>query len=579
MSSSVEQIKGRLSITDVVGSYIRLEKAGVNLKARCPFHNEKTPSFFVSPVRNNFHCFGCGKGGDIFTFVQDIEGVDFEVALTQLAERAGVELRNFERKEKGQKERVRSILEKAVLFYEKELANYPAAGEYLGKRGLKDETIKSFRIGFAPREWGSLLAFLKKDRIPEADLVASGMFIEGDRGLYDRFRSRIMFPVFDYMGNIIGFSARLYTREGEKSNEREAKYINTPDTILYHKSKTMYGLDKAKQSIRESGQSLLVEGQMDVVMSHQAGVTRAVAASGTAVTIEHLTLLERIADSIIVVLDADMAGFVASSRTVKLALGTGLDVAVVSLPKGKDPADFALENPDGWKDKVSSGKQFVDYALEFITAEAPERKEEEKLIREHLYPFLGSMSDALRKDESLMKLANHMKLSPDALREDFSNWQSKQSKINDPRDKKSPEIKAVSRKDRARNQLIGIALWQRGTPDGHEHSDKIEKHLKELLGDSAEELSLLLEEGTEEQKKRKESLVFEAESYYNDRQSLISEIDTLLRALEKEILASRLGDTLLKIREAEGKGDTAQVNRLLHICQKLSYSINSLNIR
>src|SRR3989344_3077055 len=455
----------------------------------------------------------------------------------------------------------------------------PGPKSYLKSRGLKDDTIKQFRVGYAPKEWGALTSFLKKDRTSDADLVLSGMFIEGDRGLYDRFRGRVMFPVFDYMGNITGFSGRLYTAEGDKPNDTDAKYINTPETVLYHKSKSFYGLDRAKQAIRETGQALLVEGQFDVVMSHQSGVANAVAISGTAVTADHLALLERIADTLLIVLDSDKAGFIASSRTVKLALGTGLDVSVIALPKGKDPAEFAFENPGGWKEKVRSGKQFVDYALEFIAGEAPKRKEEEKLIRDHLYPFVASMRDALRKDESLVKISMHMKLSSDALREDFSNWRSKQNSSTEarplvPRGLAS-ESASAPRKDRIRDSLIGIALWQKGT----DHSSNILSKLKELLGEKSGELVLLLEseEKTDEQKKRIELLVFEAESYYNSHKSLISEIDTLLRALEKEILTLRLEDALVALRKAEATGDATLVNRLLGVCQELSLSINSLN--
>ncbi len=280
MSSEVEQIKERLNIADVVGGYLKLEKAGQNFKAKCPFHNEKTPSFFVSPDRGSYYCFGCGAHGDIFSFVEAFEGVDFRGALKSLAAKAGVELKGGDRTGDNKKERLYAAMEAAAEFFETELSNNSAARDYVLSRGITEKTIHSFRIGYAPSEWRTLRTHLEAKKFGINELFAAGLVKKNEKGdFYDVFRGRVMFPIADSSGRVVAFSGRTLDEK-----ENPPKYFNTPETELYSKSHTLFGLDKAKSSIRKFDHAILVEGQMDLVMSHQAGFTNTVAVSGTALS-------------------------------------------------------------------------------------------------------------------------------------------------------------------------------------------------------------------------------------------------------------------------------------------------------
>src|SRR3989338_4852317 len=255
MSSPVEQIKDRLSIVDVISSYIKLEKSGSNLKACCPFHNEKSPSFFVSPTRGTFHCFGCSKGGDIFTFTEDIEGIGFQDALKLLADRAGIILQKENLEEKGEQNLQRKIINDASLFFEQNLANNIEAKNYLKDRGLKEETMKNFRVGYAPAEWRPLHSFLLGKGYKNEIIEKTGLIIRSEKSgpsgeniYYDRFRGRIMFPIADAQGRIVAFSGRIFKEmPGQKAESISAKYVNSPETELYNKSSILFGYDKAKQ--------------------------------------------------------------------------------------------------------------------------------------------------------------------------------------------------------------------------------------------------------------------------------------------------------------------------------------------
>src|ERR1035437_5544536 len=261
MSSSVEQIKERLNIEEVVGSYIKLERAGNSLKARCPFHNEKTPSFFVSPDRGSYYCFGCGVKGDIFTFVQEFEGIDFLGALKILADKAGITLENFSSKITDKKERLYQLLEVSTLFLQRNLESEEIPLNYLKKRGLHDETIKTWKIGYVRDEWRTISDHLKSKGFTDDEIERAGITKTEGKSTYDRFRGRIMFPLFDSAGRVIAYSGRQFESDGT-----EAKYLNSPETPLFEKSKVLYGFDRAKLDIRRAGSALFVEGQMDLLM-------------------------------------------------------------------------------------------------------------------------------------------------------------------------------------------------------------------------------------------------------------------------------------------------------------------------
>src|SRR3972149_5550617 len=300
MLSPVEQIKDRLSIIDVISSYLKLEKAGQNFKARCPFHNEKTPSFFVSPSRNSYHCFGCNRGGDIFTFTEEIEGVSFSDALKTLAERAGVTLTATGNKEREENKKSYDLLEAATKFFETNLLRSETVKNYIKARGLKEETVRNFRLGFAPDGWSNLLDYLKAKGFPEKLIEENGLIIKCQKGYYDRFRGRIMFPLSDSQGRVVGFTGRIFDDGSKPSSAKatEGKYVNSPETVLYNKSKILYGYDKAKREMLKEDFCIIVEGQMDLLMAHQAGTANSVAVSGTALSEEHIKLIKRFTETI-----------------------------------------------------------------------------------------------------------------------------------------------------------------------------------------------------------------------------------------------------------------------------------------
>ena len=383
MSSQTEQIKSRLGVVDVVQSYLKLQKAGANFKANCPFHNEKTPSFFVSPTRDSWHCFGCNKGGDIFDFVMEIEGMEFFDALKSLAARAGVELETISPEIASERSKLLSLMERAKMFYERELKGNKELIEYLKERGLKGETAKAFGIGFVsgPPDggWRNLHDFLKAEGFTELEMEKAGMVIKKPSAVsrqpsayYDRFRNRIMFPLSNSSGQIVGFSGRIFGAEDDKMG----KYINTPQTVLYDKSRILYGFDKAKTEIRKKDFCILVEGQMDVIMSHQAGLANTVAVSGTALTTEHLKIIKRLTGNLVMAFDGDEAGFRASQRGIDLALAEGFEVKVALIPSGKDPADIVKEDPKKWEDIVKNAKHILEFYLESLS----DRKEIEEVF-------------------------------------------------------------------------------------------------------------------------------------------------------------------------------------------------------
>lgn len=410
MSQAVEQIKDRLGIVEVVSSYLRLEKAGVNWKARCPFHQEKTPSFFVSPARGSYHCFGCHQGGDIFSFVEEMEGLDFMGALKVLADRAGVSLSQINLKSDDGKQALYDVLESAKRYYREELKHQPAAREYLIKRGLRPETIESFSIGFAPDAWQNLYNFLKQKGFAEEVMERAGLILKSSKPgtvgrCFDRFRGRIMFPLLDSSGRVVGFSGRIFPPEAEKNPTSGGKYVNSPQTALYDKGRLLYGLDKAKVEIRRHDSVVLVEGQFDLIMSHQAGVANAVAVSGTALTHEHLNLLGRLTRNLIMAFDGDAAGVAAAGRAIGLALDLGLEVKVAELPSGVDPADLILSAPEKWQKGVAEARHIIDFLLDSLGKKIGDRRELAHAIKKEVYGYVSRLRERIDRAHFISKIA------------------------------------------------------------------------------------------------------------------------------------------------------------------------------
>ncbi len=377
---TIDEIKARLNIVELIGSYVKLDKSGAHWKACCPFHQERTPSFMVNEEKSMWHCFGCAKGGDAFAFVMEMEGLEFREALKMLAERAGVELPQYrgETQNKETKDRIYDLLELATKFFEKQL--WDGVGKekilaYLKERGLSEESIRKFRLGYAPDGWRHLLEFLTSKGYKSEELEQAGLIIKKSQSqalnpqpstlnpaYYDRFRDRVMFPISDILGRTIGYSARV----APGADESQAKYINTPETPIYHKSRALYGLYLAKQAMKQAGTTVIVEGNMDVIAMHQAGIVNTVAVSGTALTQEQLTAMKRYGNEVKLFFDMDGAGQKAARKSTELALEKELLVSIIALPFGKDAADIGKDDPEKLRTAVARSVPALQYFLQAI---------------------------------------------------------------------------------------------------------------------------------------------------------------------------------------------------------------------
>lgn len=352
-----EDIRSRLDIAAVVARYVNLKPSGQNLKGLCPFHKEKTPSFTVNPAKGVFHCFGCGKGGDLFAFLMEVEGLSFAEVLRMTAEETGVKLTHAPAREPGspaagiRKMDALRIHETATRFYYEQMRHSKEAVDYLKRRGLTGETAREFRLGYAPSGWSNLVAHMATKGVGPEALVVVGLAVASSAGTqpYDRFRERIMFPICDTSGRPIGFGGRGMEADATP------KYLNSPDTVLYRKSRVLYGLHVARSAIKDDGFVVLVEGYMDVLSLYQAGIRNAIAASGTALTEEHGQLLRRFTQKVVVVFDGDRAGVAAAGRAVAVLAPHGLETSVLMLPDGQDPDEFVRSH---------GGRAFIDLAVE-----------------------------------------------------------------------------------------------------------------------------------------------------------------------------------------------------------------------
>ncbi len=566
MSSQVEQIKSRLGIAEVVESYLKLQRAGVNLKAPCPFHNEKTPSFFVSPSRESWHCFGCNRGGDIFSFVMEIEGVDFPEALRILARRAGVELVPVNLKQKSEQVSLSRLLEETKKIYEARLKENMAVIDYLKERGMEGETAKAFGVGFAPDGWRNLYDFLKRKGFSGEEMEKAGLVIKKSSGdsyqssaYYDRFRSRIMFPLNNSSGQIVGFSGRIFKPDESRqptaeSGNEVAKYINTPQTLLYDKSKLLYGFDKAKNEIRKKGYCILVEGQMDVIMSHQAGFANTVAVSGTALTDGHLKMIKRLCDTLVMAFDKDDAGFQASKRGIDIALAEGFEVKVAEIPSGKDPADTVKEDPEVWKKALDSAKHIIDFYLDVL--------ENRKDIEKTVLPYIAILSNQIEKAEWVKKTAKKLSIGEEPVWEEL-----KKIKPTSPKKelKEEPIIRTdngkMTRLNMIKGRLLGFLIWQKDTED---------KLLKEEMTRIGEKFVLRPE--TE-----RDDLAFEAESFYNEAKDLKKELVNLALDFEREDIKRCLEEITEEVRRLEQAGaEEDHIKKQLDEFYKLTKDLNKL---
>ena len=419
-----EEIKSKIDIIQFVSEYLPLKKAGRNFKTLCPFHSEKTPSFIVSPERQIWKCFGCQKAGDIFRFLMEYERMEFGEALRFLAKKAGVVLKTYQPSEnEAEKEKLYQINHLAAEFYHYLLLNHQsgkAALDYILGRGITKDSLKLFKIGYSPNLWEGLQKYLVgKKGFSSEDLEKAGLIIKraGEQeskrveGFYDRFRNRLMFSLTDHRGNICGFAGRLLDPEA-----KEAKYVNTPETLIYHKSDLLYPFHLTKEEVKNTNQVLVVEGELDAISSFQIGVKNVVAIKGSALTENQVKLLKRFTENLVLCLDTDIAGDLAARRGIEITDKEGLNIRVVELEKYKDPDEAAQKDPKYYKEKLKEAIPFYDYLIDSAFKRLiGDTSEAKKKIGEELIPALAKIENEIVKDHYVRKLAEKLAVSEEAI--------------------------------------------------------------------------------------------------------------------------------------------------------------------
>lgn len=573
MSDQIQKIKDRLDIVEVIKSYIKLDQAGANYKALCPFHSESNPSFFVSPSRQIFKCFGCGSGGDLFEFVKQIEGVEFGDALRMLAKRAGVELEERDPRLETERKKLYQICDLSCQFFQKQLKSKAGekAQDYLLKRGLTKQSIKDYKLGYAPDSWTGLLDFLVSKGYRRSQIKKAGLALESHKkpgSYYDRFRGRVMFPVFNLSDQVLGFGGRILPGKQQQTQRNLAKYMNTPNTLLYDKSRILYNLNQARVPIRKNDFCLLVEGYFDVILSAQSGMENIVASSGTALTSSQLRTLKRYSDNLYIAFDPDTAGSLATKRGINSAQVLEFNIKVVSLPGESDPADLISEDAERWKELIQQSRSilqfYFDSALSQFDAQTLEGK---KNIGEALLPPIKRIPSQIEQSVWVQKLAKILKVKEDAV------W-AELEKINLNR----PEISSdfVEKPQKSRPQLLQERVIMLGSIEPQfldQISDqdlelfdlKFTKLIKYLKQDSG------LEPEDPELKEVMDTLALKAEVEQIQEPEKEFEICWKeLQGLNTKRKLSRISD---QIKQAEQEQDFSQVKELLQKFNSLAKKI------
>ena len=581
--SPIDEIKNRLDIVEVIGSYIKLKKAGVSYKALCPFRSEKNPSFFVSPSRQIFKCFSCGVGGDVFAFVKQLEGVEFGDALRILAKRAGVTLRRQDPRLKTERRRLYEICELACQFFQKQLKSEAGkrAKDYLLKRGVKEESIKDYRLGYAPDVWRGVSGFLISEGYKPEEIIKAGLAIQSTsnnqqatvKNYYDRFRGRVMFPIFGLDSQVIGFGGRVLPQKKKEVEEKAPKYMNTPNTLLYDKSRVLYNLDKARMGIRKSDSCILVEGYFDTILSSQAGLKNIVATSGTALTNYQLKILKRYSDKLLSAFDMDIAGNLATKRGIDLAQLLGFDIKVITMPEDSDPADIISKNPKGWKKLVKEAKSilqfYFDSALSRFDKETLEGK---KKISGMLLPPIKRIPNRIEQSFWVQRLAKALEINESAISEELKKIRLDLPEISSDFIKK-PER---SRKELLEEKMAMLALKEpenltlitdEEIPLFSQKFSKLILHLKESPQKETEdpEVRVLIDEL---------SLKGEAEGQVLEEEKSSEEFKDCLCEFRNLNTKERLDKISKQIKEAEEEKNFSKVEKLIQRFNLLAKEIN-----
>ncbi len=576
-SDSIERIKERLSIVDVVSTYVELHQAGKNFKGKSPFTSEKTPSFYVSPDRGMYYCFSSSQGGDIFTFIQKMEGVDFKESLKILAEKAGVELVPEDPKKKTERDRMYDALEEATKFFEDYKHKNPEVLEYLASRGVLPETIAKWRIGYAPGPskygWRELKEHMERKGYTKDELLKVGLIKSADKGKepYDLFRDRIMFPIFDPQGKVVAYSGRILSKDTEAP-----KYVNSPETELFNKSEILYGYHIAKQGIRNLDFALAVEGQFDVVLAHQAGYSNTVAVSGTALTPYHVMLLQRLSNRVVLALDADKAGIAAVKRSSDIMLPRGIDLKVAHIVGGKDPADLIKEDPLVFKKVVGSAKPVVEYFLDIQEETKKDDRTFKLKVREEILPLVLKISNRIDQEHFVGIIALRLATTKEAiyfelerLREQVKERKVPQEDLGTQTNEALVQNTPVATYSRKESLIEYLTVLVSVFPESHKA--QLAHVFQEIVGEdpaiALEKLSIEIKSG----------LSFTIETYIasvKERQ-LFEEVVDKLNAVYKFITQEAIQDLHTQLEKAEREGSEEEQKRLvsqLDVLQKSKHT-------
>jgi DNA primase len=540
----------------VVSPYVKLTKSGKYWKGLSPFNKEKTPSFFVNVDRGSYYCFSTSQGGDMFSFIEKMEGVDFKGALKMLAEKAGVEVVYDQRstETKGKIDRLREAMSHAEAFYVRNLTEGSPAYQYALSRGLTKETIQNWGIGYAPDSWRDLLEGLQKDGFTQRELLDAGLIKEADGKAgtwYDRFRNRLMFPIKDSAGRTVAFTGRALDPNDQ------AKYLNSPETELYKKHEILFGMDKAKDAIRTRGFTILVEGQMDLLLLHQIGFTNTVALSGTALSKEHISLMKRYADNLMLALDSDRAGLAATQKNALIALAHAMKVKAVKMPQGKDPADIAKEDPKAFTKLVADAEPIVEFFLSVLSSAKLEAHAMVLSAEKIVMPLVAAIESSMEREHFVGVIARALGSTVEAVR---ASIPKREKGIGGPLGKiAAPPPPGLSAREHRTMLLHAIAL---SYPDTL-LAKRIQAEYSRINGAPFPDLV------------PDERWLFEAGRSYEESPNE-HDADDLLHAYEKIVLNEELSDATTRLRLAESSGNPDAIKETMQETQDLSVRLSGL---
>lgn len=599
--SSAEEIKNKLDIVEVIKDYIPVKATGANFQALCPFHREKTPSFVISPDKQIWHCFGCGKGGDVLTFVQEMEALSFPDTLRLLAPRAGVILSDYSPQQASRRGRILDCLLKANIKYQENLHESLVGQEmkkYLLKRSFSEAIIKDWQLGYSPDTWTGIMDHLLAQGFKVEEIFAAGLAGRSERGTnYDRFRDRITFPIYDTNGALIAFTARINPNRGE--DKMSAKYINSPQTEVYDKGRVLFALDKAKLAIKERGYTIVVEGQMDAIACHQHNFTNTVASSGTALTNNQLLLLKRFSNNVALCFDGDSAGQLAADRGIIEALRLDINVKIVVLPKKyKDPDECLQANPDDFKKAVTQSLPVLEYYFQKLKEGRDLNKlSDKKIISKLMLEMINRMSNKIEQDYWLKQLAEDLEISEQILREALPqpSLGSKVGPLNEASIKVKNVNMAVSREEKLSEILLALLLL---APEyiiyssGHLGPNDLSAENNQLLYKNLiiyynkhtvfdyNSFDAYLTEQTELTNGQLARLTILGEKDYHgyDSKQIKVELTKIILELKKLSLKAKIKQVQQKIAQAETAGESEMLGILMTEIKNLNDELNSLHL-